>query len=105
MEQDATGEQPAEPQTPSTAPGETGEEHGSSSPVEMAKEKLEEVKDKLAPKLGEAKDKIGPKLGEAKEKIGPKVEEAGKKLGPALEKLKGMVKQLLGKLRKNPPPS
>ena len=74
------------------SPAEPAAEHASGSPVEAAKEKFEEVKEKLGPKLEEAKEKLGPKLEEAKEKAGPTVEKA-----------KGMIGQLLDKLRKKPP--
>jgi ElaB/YqjD/DUF883 family membrane-anchored ribosome-binding protein len=60
--------------------------------METAKEKLEEVKEKL-----------GPKLEEAKEKLGPKLEEASKKAGPTIDKAKSLLHQLLAKLRKQPP--
>ena len=143
MEQDAPGGQPTEPETQSAppeepvstspggppadaaeepapaagtpaadTPGEAAGEHAG-GPVEMAKEKLEEVKDKIAPVLEEAKEKIAPKIEDAKEKIGPKIEvakekvgpalgEAGNKVKPALEKIKGMVQELLSKIRKKP---
>jgi hypothetical protein len=125
MEQDATGGQPtgeeaqsAPPEEPvATNPGGppagAAEDHADGGRVEMAKEKLEEVKEKLGPKIeeakeklgpkiDEAKEKLGPKIDEAKEKVGPKIEEAGNKLKPAFEKIKGLVQQLLDKLRKKP---
>ena len=95
MEQDATEGQPTDAEAGSAPPEEptstsAAEEHAG-GPVEMAKEKLEEVKEKIA-----------PKLEEAKEKIGPKIEEAGNKAKPAFGKVKDMVQNLLNKLRKKP---
>jgi predicted nuclease with TOPRIM domain len=106
MEQDATegqGPEPAAESGAATQSAGTAPEHGAGGAVEMAKEKLEEVKEKLGPKIEEAKEKLGPKVEEAKEKLGPKVEEAGKKVQPTLAKLKGMLQQLLGRFRKQPP--
>ena len=86
MDQDPTEGKTSEP-TPAPAGG-SESEHGAGGAVETAKEKLDEVKEKLAPKIEEAKEKLGPKIEEAKEKLGPKIEEAKEKLGPKVEEAK-----------------
>ncbi|MCA1844487.1 MAG: hypothetical protein LC792_15115 [Actinobacteria bacterium] len=90
MEQEASGGEPTGEAT--TPAAEAAGDHGSGGAVDAAKEKLEEVKEKL-----------GPKIEEAKEKLGPKIEEASKKAGPTIDKLKNTISELLGKLRKKPP--
>jgi len=94
MEEDVSGGQSSgkeEPPDPDQPPVESGEQHGSGGPIDIAKDKLEEVKEKL-----------GPKLEEAKEKLGPKIEEAGKQLGPTVEKARSRLGQLFNRLRKRP---
>ena len=83
MEEDVSGGQSSgkeEPPDPDQPPVESAEQHGSGGPIDIAKDKFEEVK----------------------EKLGPKLEEAGKQLGPAVDKAKSGLGRLFNRLRKRP---